>query len=193
MAGKGEAGGDSLRKIILAIEESNKQQTQEMKEFYTRLQQEIIYRMEDITRRMDTIENLMGNKTKTRSERKTAASKTTTTADGADPPQRVPVTWTQYVAYKFETDNDYYEKMMGEDRYKEVAEKAKGLDKLKTEEAKRKKQGTAVANWIKGNETELMEEIKKEHREFKAAASKPAPPVQQKAEADSDTEEAAKE
>jgi len=180
---------ESLRKIIHGIEESNRNQTNDMKEFITRLQTELALKIEDLDKRMELMESVMGNKTKTRAERKTATAKAATAgAKGAAAPQRIPVTWTQYVAFKFETNEEYYTQMMAEERYKEVADAVKGLDKIKDEAAKRKKQGTAVANWIKGNETDNMEAIKKEHREFKANASKAPPPVQQKAEADSEGE-----
>ena len=185
-------GSDSLRKIIHSIDESNRNQTNDMKEFFTRLQTELALKIESLDRRMELLEGAVGNKTKARTERKTATAKATTAgAKGAAAPQRVPVTWTQYVAYKFETNEEYYTQMMAEERYKEVADAVKGLDKIKDESAKRKKQGTAVANWIKVNEEDNMEAIKKEHREFKATATKAPPPVQQKAEADSEGEGAA--
>jgi len=183
-----DAKSDLLHKLILAQEESNRKLGNDLKQYQTTLQTELVLKIEDLSRRITTLESVATAKVRPRTERKTAP-KAAAGAKGAAP-VKVPVTWTQYVSWKFETDDAYFNKMMAEKKYKDVADKVPGLDKLKTEEAKRKKQGTAVANWIKKEEEDVMEAIKTEHKEYKAAATKPEPPVQQQTDADSDNEEA---
>ena len=177
-----------VRKIIHEVSENNRINTNEIKQFNMQLQTEIIIKMEDMSQRIALLEAAMGNKAKPRAERKTATAKATTApAKGAAAPaKRVPVTWTQYVAWKMEDNDEYYKEMMDNKQYKAAADAVKGIDKVKDEATKRKKQGTAIANWIKQNDEELVEAIKTEHKEFKANAAKTPPPVQQKADVDSD-------
>jgi len=176
-----------VRKIIHEVSENNRTNTNELKQFYMQLQTEMVIKLEDMSQRIALLEAAAGNKAKPRAERKTATAKAAAPAKGAaTPAKRVPVTWTQYVAWKMEDNDEYYKEMMDNKQYKAAADAVKGIDKVKDEATKRKKQGTAIANWIKQNDEELVEAIKTEHKEFKANAAKTPPPVQQKAEVDSD-------
>jgi hypothetical protein len=190
MAGK----EDNLRKIIASIEESARKQDQGLKEHTTRLQTELIVKIEDMARRLDTLEGLIGNKAKPRVERKVAAATTggnTTATNGkeeadAPAPAKTIISWTQYLSHMFETDNAYYAKMTAKPEHRAAADGAAGLDKLKTEGEKRRKMATALVAWLKVNDTELVKTIQAEHKAYKAAAAKAPAAKRQKADHDSD-------
>lgn len=179
---------DVVRKIITANEAVLKREVAELKEYICTLQTELVLTMQEITRNQATLMDAVANKSKPIRERKVAAAPKAGAAAGAAPAIKIPVSWIQFTAMKFETNDEYYNKMMGEERYSAIADKIPNLAKLKTEAEKRKKQGTGVANWIKTNEPEVKAALMAEHKEFKNECNKPKPPVQQKAEADSDTE-----
>jgi hypothetical protein len=194
MAGK----EDNLRKIIASIEESARKQDQVLKEHTTRLQTELIVKIEDMARRLDTLEGLIGNKAKPRVERKVAAATTggagATAANGGNgkeeadtpAPAKTIISWTQYLSHMFETDNAHYAKMTAKPEHRAVVDGAAGLDKLKTEGEKRRKMATALVAWLKVNDTELVKTIQAEHKAYKAAAAKAPAAKRQKADHDSD-------
>ena len=169
-----------------------------MKEHTTRLQTELIVKIEDMARRLDTLEGLIGNKAKPRVERKVATATTggaaaTNGGNGkeeadAPAPAKTIISWTQYLSHMFETDNAYYAKMTAKPEHRAAADGAAGLDKLKTEGEKRRKMATALVAWLKVNDAELVKTIQAEHKAYKAAAAKAPAAKRQKADHDSGDE-----
>lgn len=193
----GAAKTDNLRQILHTIEETTRKQTNELTAHTTRLQTELVLRIEGLESRLTTMEGLLGNKAKPRTERKTAPAKATgdaaaagaatgATAGATASAIKIPSTWIQFLSYKFQTDEKYRDNMLSDDARRTAAEGAANLDKAKNDDERNKKMATALSAWIKQNDTELMETLKGECKAFKDDANKPAPAVQQAADPDSE-------